>query len=102
VKEGCIPEGNIIQWSVDVTEELNCLKEVMKVVERIYFHRIWQQINIDDMQFGFMKGNGTTDANFIVRQMQKFRAKGKKCYFGFADLEKAFDRVLRSDKMGNA
>jgi len=26
---------------------------------------------------------------------EKFRAKGKKLYFGFADLEKAFDRVLR-------
>ena len=49
--------------------------------------------DIDDMQFGFMKGNGTI---FIVRQMQeKFRAKGKKLYFGFVDLEKAFDRVPR-------
>jgi len=24
---------------------------------------------------------------------EKFRAKGKKLYFGFLDLEKAFDRV---------
>jgi len=48
------------------------------------------------MQFGFMKGIGTTDASFIVRQMQeKFRAKGKKLHLGFVDLEKAFDRVLR-------
>jgi len=48
------------------------------------------------MQFGFMKGKGTTVAIFIVRQMQeKFRAKGKKLYFGFVDLEKACDRVLR-------
>ena len=32
---------------------------------------------------------------FIVRQMQeKFGVKGKKLYFGFVDLEKAFDRVL--------
>jgi len=41
----------------------------MKVVERIFKHRIWQQIDIDDMQFGFMKGKGTTNAIFIVRQM---------------------------------
>ena len=34
----------------------------MKVVERIFEHRIRQQIEIDDMQFGFMKGKGTTDA----------------------------------------
>jgi len=43
-----------------------------------------------------MKGKGTTDAIFIVRQVQeKFRAKGKKLYFGFVDLEKAFDGVPR-------
>jgi len=28
----------------------------MKVVERIFEHRIRQEIDIDDMQFGFMKG----------------------------------------------
>ena len=68
----------------------------MKVVERIFENRIRQQIDIDDMQFGFMKGKGTTDAIYIVKQMQeKFGAKGKKLYFGFVDLEKAFDRVPR-------
>jgi len=42
-----------------------------------------------------MKGNGTTDAIFILRQMQqKFRTKGKKLYFPFVDLEKAFHRVI--------
>jgi len=68
----------------------------MKVVERIFKNKIWQQIDIDAMQFGFMKGKGTTDAIFIVRQMQdKFKTKGKKLYFGFMCLEKALDRVLR-------
>jgi len=48
------------------------------------------------MQFGFMKGKGTTDAIFTVRQMQEnFRVIGKKLYFSFVDLEKAFDRVQR-------
>jgi len=48
------------------------------------------------MHFGFMKGKGTTDAIFTVRQTQEnFRVKGKKLYFGFVDLEKAFDRVTR-------
>jgi len=43
------------------------------------------------MQFGFMKGKGTTDAIFIVRRMQKkYIAKGKTFYFGFVDLEKSF------------
>ena len=46
--------------------------------ERILEYRILQQIQIDDMHFSFMKGKGTTDAIFIVRQMQeKFRVKGK-------------------------
>jgi len=61
-----------------------------KVVERISEHRIQQQIDTDDMQFEFMKGKGTTDTIFIVRQMQeKFRAKGK-IYFGFVNLKKSF------------
>ena len=75
---------------------IKLLEHATKVVERIFEHRIWQQIDIHDMQFGSVKGKGTTDAIFIVRQIQqKFRAKGEKLYFGFVDLEKSFDRVLR-------
>jgi len=44
------------------------------------------------MQFGFMPGKGTTDAIFTVQQMQeKYGSKGKKLYFAFVDLEKAFE-----------
>jgi len=75
---------------------IKLLEHAIKVVESIFKNRIWQQVNVDDMQFGFMKGKGTSDAIVIVRQMQeKFRAKGKKLYFGFVDFEKAFDRVPR-------
>ena len=75
---------------------IKLLEHAMKVVERIFEHRIRQQVEIDDMQFGFMKGKGTTDAIFTVRQMQeKVRVKGKKLYFGFVDLGKASDRVPR-------
>ena len=71
---------------------IQLLEHAMKVVKRTFKHRIWQRIDTDGMQFGFVKeGKGTTDAIFIVRQMQeKFRAKGKKLYFGFVDLEKSF------------
>jgi len=48
------------------------------------------------MQFGFMKGKGSTDAIFTVRQMhENFRVKGKKPNFDFVDLKIAFDRVPR-------
>jgi len=51
------------------------------------------------MQFGFMKGEGNTDAIFMARQMQEnFRVKGTKLYNDFVDLEKAFDRVPRKEK----
>jgi len=36
---------------------IKLLKHAMKVVERIFEDRIRHQIDIDDMQFGFMKGN---------------------------------------------
>jgi len=75
---------------------IKLLEHAMKVVERIFENRIQQQIDIDDMQFGLTKGKGTTDAICIVRLMQKkFRAKGKQLYFGYVDLQKAFDRVPR-------
>ena len=41
------------------------MEHAMKVVERIFEDTIRQQIDIDDMQFGFMKGKGTTDAIFM-------------------------------------
>jgi len=44
------------------------------------------------MQFGCIKGKRTTDSIF---KMQKFTTRGKKLYFGFMDLEKAFDRIPR-------
>ena len=49
---------------------------------------------IDEMQFGFIPGKGTTHALFILRKMRKeFRRRKKKLYMCFVDLEKAFDRV---------
>ena len=46
--------------------ETKLLEHAMKVIERIFEHRIRQQIEIDDTQFGFMKGKGTTDAIFMA------------------------------------
>ena len=43
---------------------------------------------------GFMHGNGTTDAIFIMRK-EKHPARKKRLYYTFVDLEKEFDRVPR-------
>ena len=51
-------------------------------------------MDIEAMQFGFVTGGGTTDAIFIIRQLQeKYIAANKPLYFAFVDLEKAFDGV---------
>ena len=50
---------------------LKLLDQVMKIIERVIESVIRSQIEIDDMQFGFMPGRGTTDAIFILRQLQE-------------------------------
>ena len=40
----------------------------LKVLERILDKKLKKLLEISKDQFGFMKGNGTTDAIFIVRQ----------------------------------
>ena len=75
---------------------IKLLEHAMKVHERVIEKRIRAQIKLSEMQFGFMPGKGTTDAIFIIRQMQeKFLQRGKPLYFAFIDLEKAFDRIPR-------
>ena len=72
----------------DLWTKISLIIKYIIILVVINNDRIWQQIDIDDMQFRLTKYKGTTDAIFIVRQMQKFTAKGKKLYFGFVDLEK--------------
>ena len=75
---------------------LKLTEQVMKVLERIVDGLIRQVVSTDDSQFGFVPGRGTTDAIFVVRQLQeKYLAANKRLYMAFLDLEKAFDRVPR-------
>jgi hypothetical protein len=75
---------------------IKLLEHVMKVFERVVEKRVKSRIKLHDMQFGFRTGKSTTEAMFIVRQVQeKFIAKKKDLWMAFVDLEKAFDRVPR-------
>ena len=75
---------------------LKLTKQVMKILEWIVDGLIRQLVSINDSQFGFVPGRGTTDATFVVRQLQeKYLAANKRLYMAFIDLEKAFNRVPR-------
>ena len=108
VKEGCIPSDWNLSYIVslykgkgdalsrDNYRGLKMLDQVMKIIERVLDTMIRSQVDINNMQFGFVPGRSTTDAIFILRQLQeKHLGKHKPLYFAFVDLEKAFDRVPR-------
>ena len=50
---------------------LKLTEHVMKVMERIVDGMIREMIAIDEMQLAFVPGRGTTDAIFIIRQLQE-------------------------------
>ena len=75
---------------------LKLTDHVLKILERVVEKLIRKNLEIDAMQFGFMPGRSTTDAIFILRQLQeKAFIADTTLYFAFVDLEKAFDRVPR-------
>ena len=47
------------------------LEQTLKVVERVIEKFICASISIDEMQFGFMPGRGTTDAFFILSRFKR-------------------------------
>ena len=64
----------------------------MKILKRIVDGLIRKLVSSDDSQFGFV----TTDAIFVVRQLQeKYLAANKRLYMAFVNLDKAFDQVPR-------
>ena len=108
VKEGCIPDDWRKSILVPVYKEksdplvwgsyraIKLLEQPMKVLERVLEKRIRCKVSNHNIQYGFMPGKGTTNAIFIMQQVQeKHQAKKKKLYYAFVDLEKAFDRVPR-------
>ena len=65
----------------------------MKVLDRIVDH-LRQLVSIDDSQFSYSPGRGTTDAIFVQKQLQeKYIAANKRLVMAFVDLEKGSDGV---------
>ena len=114
VKHGKIPEDwemsfilNLYKGKGDALNRgnyrgLKLTEHVMKVMERIVDEMIREMIAIDEMQFAFVPGRGTTDVIFIIRQLQEkllsrkdLNDKKLTLLFSFVDLEKAFDRIPR-------
>ncbi len=80
------------------------LEHGMKLWEKILERRLRDIAKIDDMQFGFQQDRSTTDAIFVMRQLQERytnKEKNKMLYHIFVDLVKAFHKSSkRSDSMG--
>ena len=75
---------------------MKLMEHALKVVERVFEGRSRKIVWIEEEQYGFMPGRGTTYACFILRQMQEeYLEMDRELYMVFVDLEKAFDRVLR-------
>ena len=75
---------------------IQLLEHMLKILERVVEGRLRELVDIHKHQFGFMSGKSTTDATFIVRQLQeKYLEGNRKVYWCFVDLEKAYDRVPR-------
>ena len=67
-------------------------------MERIIVKRLREKVLISDQQFGFMPGRSTTNAIFALRQLiNKYQEGQKSLHCIFIDLEKAYDRVPRSE-----
>ena len=83
IRDGVVPSDqkgsfiiNLYKGKGDALERgnyrgLKLLDHLMKTTERIIKNIIRDRININEMQFGFMPGRGTSDVIFILRQLQE-------------------------------
>ena len=69
-------KGNVLECSNYHTIKL--LEHGMKMVKHVFEKRLRKMVEIREEQYGFVAGKGTTDAIFILRQLQeKYLEKDK-------------------------
>ena len=87
-------KGNVMKYGS--YRGVKLLEHGLKVIERVLERRIRALVDFDETQFGFLPEKGTIDALFLVQKLQEqHRAKDKRMYMCFVDLEKAFHGVSR-------
>src|SRR5437867_9795812 len=98
VRSGVVPEDWKRSWMINVYKgkgnALECssyrgiklLDHALKVLERVLEARLRKTVKIDDMQFGFSPGKGTTDAIFIVPGSGKVTWQAEGVVDGFCRL----------------
>ena len=90
MKEGKIPEqwadSELVTIFKEKGDSLQCgnyrgiklLEHSLMIPEKVLDTRLRNIIHIDNMQFGFSQGKGTTDAMFVIRQVQEKRLEKKR------------------------
>src|SRR5215469_5830357 len=75
---------------------------MMSVVGKLYGRVVIDRVKnitkglVGEEQGGFRKDRRCVDQMFAVKGLcEKYREKGREIYFGFMDLEKAYDRIDR-------
>ena len=70
---------------------IKLLEHDFKLYKKVLDGHLPEVVDINKMKNGFMPGRGTIDAVFVLRTLsEKFRAKNKKLFLIFVDLEKDF------------
>ena len=107
VVHSCVPhgfgKGYVIPLVKDKSGNLNSVENyraitlgpvIAKVFESIVMVMCEQELETDDLQFGFKKGLGCTDAIFLCRStIDHFTQRGSNVYAASLDISKAFDKV---------